>query len=232
MARSLALALAFALVLVVGCSGKKDSNAKDAAADGKQQADGVTETSGKQDHGPPCDGYCGFVDVGVPEVTDGGNPPPDVALDSKPALDVPPDGPAPDLPPGKDEVSPPDEKAEDLPPDDLPIPKEIVKGDIPSVAGACTNPEDEGIITSGKEKAAMPKCAPGCIGKDAACVADCLVKETGLSPECAACYGEWIYCTFQNCKDKCQNGPESPACFACQGQFCNDDFKNCTGFVL
>lgn len=57
-----------------------------------------------------------------------------------------------------------------------------------------------------------------------------IVKETGLSKECATCYGDAYICGWSNCKWPCVSAGH--ACNVCLDEYkCTTDCNECTGFV-
>lgn len=70
----------------------------------------------------------------------------------------------------------------------------------------------------------------GCLAKsgDAAqqsCIADCLAAATGLTTNCAACYGGYSWCGAKKCLAQCAADPLSQPCSDCLGTNC-DPVKN------
>ena len=62
-----------------------------------------------------------------------------------------------------------------------------------------------------------------------ACIAECLVEQTGLSDGCAGCYGFIGACAAGYCIGDCATDSASEACRACVDDNCTDTFVTCTG---
>jgi len=76
-----------------------------------------------------------------------------------------------------------------------------------------------------------PNCAPDVIAALDQCVADCTEGATGLSSECAGCYGGWVGCGARFCLPDCSGGKwSSPSCTDCLfGAGCTGRFDACSG---
>ena len=91
---------------------------------------------------------------------------------------------------------------------------------------ACTNIEDLAIV-----------CDPSFMEEVEACgdpagafVAPCLVENTGVSPDCASCYGTAVRCIVENCLHVCAPTPESQECEDCYVENgCIALLDECTG---
>jgi hypothetical protein len=91
---------------------------------------------------------------------------------------------------------------------------------------ACTNAEDLAIV-----------CEPGFVGEVEACaepsgrlVGPCLVEDTGVSAECASCYGAVVRCIVEHCFHVCAPVQDPPACEECQVESgCDAVLNECTG---
>lgn len=67
----------------------------------------------------------------------------------------------------------------------------------------------------------------------AGCVGACVEEETGLSADCAFCFGLASLCVVENCTSECQADPESAECEACQVDAdCGGTFEDCAGFEV
>jgi hypothetical protein len=79
---------------------------------------------------------------------------------------------------------------------------------------------------------------------DAAGTADCLVADTGISEDCATCYGNDSQCSRDRCAINPDDtsclpmefggmfGPGTPECLACQeAQGCTEALDTCTGAI-
>jgi hypothetical protein len=71
--------------------------------------------------------------------------------------------------------------------------------------------------------ACFPSCSPDVIVAFEQCVADCTEEATGLSTECAGCYGGWAACGAKTCVPECAGGGTQPPCIDCLF------FAGCTG---
>jgi hypothetical protein len=78
----------------------------------------------------------------------------------------------------------------------------------------CTNAEDLAIVCDAGFSDEVETCRildPWAWG-----IARCLVENTGVSADCASCYGATIRCIFVNCGADCGTAPHSQACDDCQ----------------
>jgi hypothetical protein len=98
-------------------------------------------------------------------------------------------------------------------------------------SGACRNDDDLTILNATDANAVARTCllSAGCEFNNAACIADCIAVETGLSAACAACFGTTSVCALRNCLQPCLADPGGAPCRACLDQFCLDDFEACSG---
>jgi hypothetical protein len=72
-------------------------------------------------------------------------------------------------------------------------------------------------------------CARNASG-DPAATAQCLVDDTGVSAECASCYGAVTGCILVNCIGECALNPDSQECEDCQvANGCDVLQADCTG---
>ncbi len=189
-----------------GGSGGADATAADAAAgDSKPPSDLPTraDTPRPDDTLPPAD-VPGGPDLGGPR---------DVFVDTPGVPDVPV---VPDVPSGPDTPVLPDTMPDFVPPDGL--------GE-----GACVNPADGLVLSDAGFQATMNTCIQGCIMAASGCTGECLMRETGLSAGCAACFDEIFDCTKRNCMFQCIDSG-SASCAACREQNCNAAFEACAGF--
>ncbi len=63
------------------------------------------------------------------------------------------------------------------------------------------------------------------------CVADCVEAETGISNDCASCFGLVSNCIVSSCGLQCSGDAEAPQCTACQETaMCDQVFEDCAGF--
>ncbi len=79
--------------------------------------------------------------------------------------------------------------------------------------------------------ACYPNCTPDVIAALDQCVANCTEGATGLSTECAGCYGGWVGCGAQSCVLECPGGNvSSPSCTDCLfAAGCTGLFDTCSG---
>ena len=76
----------------------------------------------------------------------------------------------------------------------------------------------------------FPNCSPDVIAALDQCVADCTDGATGLSTECAGCYGEWAGCGAEVCVPECAGGGMQPQCIDCLFYAgCTGRFDACSG---
>lgn len=109
--------------------------------------------------------------------------------------------------------------------------------------GACLNDADGAILAdeSIDASAVAGDCALGtngiedrCLGAEdpLACSTMCVARETGLTEDCATCYGATVDCSIQNCIAECSADPSGDACRTCQVEAgCTTEFYSCTGLT-
>ena len=97
---------------------------------------------------------------------------------------------------------------------------------------ACDNENDILILADGQADLTetMKDCALSCLGEEA-CAKECVIKELGVSNDCAGCFGANIACTMKNCALHCMD-PNNDKCAECQEENCNADFNECAGLVI
>jgi hypothetical protein len=107
---------------------------------------------------------------------------------------------------------------------------------------ACTNSADLDLVCADGWLDAVEACA-GEAGGDAAGTADCLVENSGISEDCATCYGNDSQCSRDNCAIGVDTsclpmefggdfGPGTPECLACQeAAGCTEALDTCTGAI-
>jgi hypothetical protein len=94
---------------------------------------------------------------------------------------------------------------------------------------ACTNAEDLAVVCDLGFADEVETCARDGIG-DPGATAPCLVENTGVSADCASCYGALVNCIFENCVHVCGPEPNSQACDDCQAEYgCDTLLADCTG---
>ena len=62
-----------------------------------------------------------------------------------------------------------------------------------------------------------------------ACIAQCLVDQTGLSEGCSACYGFIGACAAAECLTECSKDSAGAPCRDCVDLHCTDTYDDCTG---
>jgi len=98
--------------------------------------------------------------------------------------------------------------------------------------GACTNDADAAITSAQDINEIAQSAAMSCFSEPdmGACVAESVSDQTGLSTECALCYGGTVGCIMANCMMDCMGGPDSPGCTICmEDSGCMADFEECSG---
>ncbi len=96
--------------------------------------------------------------------------------------------------------------------------------------GACQNEADQAIISEVDVTAEASSCGLGCLGQGPECGANCVVEKTGLTADCAGCYGESINCAIENCVAACAADPAAEACVECREENgCTPGFYECSG---
>jgi len=90
------------------------------------------------------------------------------------------------------------------------------------------------IVGCPAQAAAVIACYPSCPSETfeafGDCVASCTTEVTGLSAECAGCYGALAECAAQVCLVECAGDPDSPECDLCRSQSrCNMIYDGCSG---
>jgi hypothetical protein len=100
-----------------------------------------------------------------------------------------------------------------------------------SVDGVCQNPTDCPSVASGAARVSAGSCGQGCLSSsEENCAVDCIVGETSMTPECAACYAGAVACATQKCLADCIADPESDGCKLCQVEKgCRAAFNDCSG---
>ena len=100
--------------------------------------------------------------------------------------------------------------------------------DVPTVAGACDNPDDRAIIDGPGFADLSQACGMDCMNDAARCT-ECMAGDpVNLSRDCAACYGETIACTITHCLFPCMDSA-STECLDCQERNCNPALRACSG---
>lgn len=97
--------------------------------------------------------------------------------------------------------------------------------------GFCTNPSDQAIRDTTDIDTETRTCTFSCLSAPfvAPCISSCVSTATGLSPECATCYGESALCGIQNCAGVCAADPNSEGCLSCVAANCAPAQNACIG---
>jgi hypothetical protein len=94
---------------------------------------------------------------------------------------------------------------------------------------ACTNAEDLAVVCDLGFADEVETCARDAIG-DPGATAPCLVENTGVSADCASCYGAVVMCIFDQCVHVCAPVQNSQACEGCQAEYgCDTLLTDCSG---
>lgn len=103
----------------------------------------------------------------------------------------------------------------------------------PTPAGACDNPADQSRLAARYRTldGTARECAFDCLTDDEGCAARCVRRETGLSVECAACFGTLVECTTANCALRCVIS-SSDMCRDCRAEYCEAAFEACAGVEI
>ena len=99
--------------------------------------------------------------------------------------------------------------------------------------GLCINEADLAIIETEVVTPAAQECGIGCLA-DAdprTCSIDCIVADTGISEDCAGCYGDIVACSIEFCLAACATDPTGEECGTCQAENCVPAFETCSGIV-
>ena len=97
--------------------------------------------------------------------------------------------------------------------------------------GACTNAADLDVITNFDVAQASQDAAFACLdgfSVDLECATQNIANASGMSLECAACFGEQAVCVAANCAFQCFN-PSSASCNTCRDENCSPLFEPCAG---
>lgn len=99
------------------------------------------------------------------------------------------------------------------------------------LAGYCTGPADQAVLDAVDEDAATRTCTFPCLsaGDIAQCIGDCVATATGLSGQCALCYGDSAECGVFNCAGACAINPSGASCLACVQANCAAAQNACIG---
>ncbi len=97
-------------------------------------------------------------------------------------------------------------------------------------ANACTNMPDFELLQSKEFSGQLEKCVSKCGKPTKACLSNCLLGMTFMTPRCIECYSTVLDCIMLSCAAECGLGEE--ACKACDAeQGCTAVFVDCSGLV-
>ncbi len=100
-------------------------------------------------------------------------------------------------------------------------------GEGPPPVDLCLNDADQAVLDGIDAEMVANGCAVQNVGNVDGAV-ECIVQETGLSMDCAACFGLTIGCVFEMCLPACFD-PASDACIECRTTNCDPPFLACSG---
>eukprot|EP00727_Mastigamoeba_balamuthi_P010172 m51a1_g5778 hypothetical protein (122) ;mRNA; r:1257561-1258011 len=92
----------------------------------------------------------------------------------------------------------------------------------------CNNAADRNVFAtqSATFHATLQQCSISCWGASD-CVTNCMIRTTGLSASCAACFGADAQCMARYCITQCASAPTSQACLDCHTARCLPGLLNC-----
>jgi hypothetical protein len=99
--------------------------------------------------------------------------------------------------------------------------------------GACNNAADLAVISTADVAQLSQDAAFACLqgfSVDLQCVIDTLVEDSGMTLECAGCFGEQAVCVASNCAFQCFS-PASQSCEDCRNANCTPLFEPCAGIA-
>ncbi len=100
-------------------------------------------------------------------------------------------------------------------------------------ATACNNEDDLGKLNEADSFAIAEYCVlDAACGLDEECLATCIVEQTGLSGECAACWGAFAACGTASCLVDCNvEDPTETSCIDCLETNCTPALESCAGIT-
>ena len=108
--------------------------------------------------------------------------------------------------------------------------------DVGDCDGACLNSADIVILDgkttedlSGDLQVCLFQCGPSASSD---CAVTCIQEQLGISTDCAACFGDFGNCLFQNCGLPCQSNPGGDQCIECTEVNCQGPLEECTGLLF
>ena len=107
------------------------------------------------------------------------------------------------------------------------------QGQCQAVSDACNNEDDAAAMLSSDPKAKSSECGLACISDPdiTTCAVNCIVDGTGLTQDCAFCFGDHTGCLASVCLFDCFD-PTTPACLACLATSCDPGFEACAGVPI
>lgn len=99
------------------------------------------------------------------------------------------------------------------------------------VKDACINAADTAIIGMKDVKAITTMCGQMNVGAEPA-THNCIVKQTGLSEDCAGCYSGQVDCISDHCiggEGMCLTKPADQLCTDCRNKYCVPAYEACSG---
>lgn len=136
-----------------------------------------------------------------------------------------PDSTADAVSPPADAVQPPVDSAATA--DATKPPADVVTPPTDAASGACTNAADQAILAKPDIDKTIESCALKSFG-NAEGAKKCIVTDTGMSANCAGCFGTMLACTFSKCIGSCMGG-NTPECKKCNDKECIPAFEKCAG---
>ncbi|MFT4572159.1 MAG: hypothetical protein ACI91F_003057, partial [Candidatus Binatia bacterium] len=99
------------------------------------------------------------------------------------------------------------------------------------LAGFCTGEADTIIRETADVDDATRTCTFSCLSAPdvAVCIGACVATETGLTSDCALCYGESAECGIMNCAALCAADPNGEPCLSCVQANCSAAQNACIG---
>jgi len=108
--------------------------------------------------------------------------------------------------------------------------------DAGSDGDACDNEEDLEILD--EQLAEVVNASLDCLwdchtqADPAACAAECMFDDIGLSVDCSACWAEYGICVSVQCQDSCEVDAPEGECAACTEEHCHPPFEECAGVAM
>ncbi|HYC53483.1 MAG TPA: hypothetical protein VEL28_00890 [Candidatus Binatia bacterium] len=97
--------------------------------------------------------------------------------------------------------------------------------------GFCTSTADMTVLATHDVDGATRTCTFSCLAQQdiSACIATCVAGATGLSQECAGCFGDSAECGITNCAGVCAANPSGAPCLTCVATNCGEAQAACMG---